>query len=731
MCRAVLVAHFCASHTSILTPPFLPPPPPPCCTSKMRTSPITQVNLLRLSLAWNKIDGAASSLLFRALANQKQLLALDVSWNIIGTFPTPHSASVSGVNALCTLLHQSKALFHLNLSANKFSVTDVKKLGKALEENATICGLHFDKNAFGRVDSKGNLIVVESEISRRHTAKSSYSGSTCWCCGQWLAVEFEYKGDDFNSVTDVYLRLSFDGWRRDKMARDEESNRWTLTRMVPRITVTYCFSLFTLDGRQPTDVFVPDQPRCLDSAAPTSTVNFLSLETLDIGRQGANVMFEKHYDPALNGGHGSSTLWPFFWDVQPDSVVSAKALPRTGNWYCEDAFNDDDDGGDRSFWSLESSKLFGGRAKENGAGTYWDVEQLVEKACITDSAYLKPKLERMRISKEVQAELLEFVRRHYRTFHILYKGTIALSNNVLTLKNSSFSTLLRECDVIDGDAIKKRDIDRLFICTTVDKSSGMGKRITQRQAGLERYEFIEVLIRVAMLKYIAGPKDTCTASEAFRRLYSEHLKYSFYPDPEDFRKEHLYSRETETVLLAHCQNLRNIFNQYCSTTRGALGRLLRIDEFHSFFEDTGLAAKGTVSFTEAALCFFQSKFTVTDECKTDEHGLLTFIDFLECVCRMAFVADNNKAKKSGGMVFDMSEIVIEAQKRSKFRGIIVDDFMAKMVKGLMMSGLHQFNRTLSVVYSDEEAALKKSAHLIQKFVMRWRARKRRAKELLP
>ena len=133
-----------------------------------------------------------------------------------------------GVEALCHLIVHSSSLFHLNLSANKFSEADVERLGEALNHNHSICGLHFDKNPHGYVDSKGYIHEVgdhgEEHIvgdekdhhaaRKAHALTSShlnegYNGSSCWCCGQWVEVEFEFKQlyVDEKDPEDVYLRL--------------------------------------------------------------------------------------------------------------------------------------------------------------------------------------------------------------------------------------------------------------------------------------------------------------------------------------------------------------------------------------------------------------------------------------------------------------------------------------------------------------------------------------------
>jgi len=687
-------------------------------------------------MAWNKVDGQAASLLFKALSHQNKLLALDLSWNSIGTFPIPHKSSMAGMKELCHMIARNHSIFHLNLSANKFSEEDCKRLAKVLESNHSLSGLHFDHNPHGRIDSKGFLQVVEQQVeadpdrgvghvgshhspkhdAHHHHHELAYEGSTCWCCGQWVEVEFEFKQPwvDEKSPEDVYLRLSIDNWRKDKMTYEGKC-RWTLTRMVPRITITYCFALGK--GEWSADVFSPDQPKCLDSAAPTSTVNFLTLEAIEIDH--AEIPFERHYEPSVNGHYKeANVIWPFFVEVLPMHVVHLEVNPRSSTWAEEDYGKID--------WTLDTSKLFSSRKKENAVNSYWDAEQLIDRAFAADWSRLAPKLSRMRITDEDAANLKEFISKDYRRLCSLYKRNVVLhQNNTFTLTMISFEQFLSSCDIADGSVVKKRDIDRIFISTTAEKSkrggdAGTVKREFNQQNDLERFEFMEALVRIAKLKFL-DTKMEQNVADSFHVLFRDHLKFCFYIDHDEFRKEHLYTSESEQILSAHVHNLRIIFNQYALISGGSRGRLMSIQEFHSFLDDSGLIEKEALTHDEAAICFVESKFTTPDELKSNEHLTMTFISFLECTCRMAFQVDNNRQKKNKPFVYDLRDIILEAQKRTKYKGVLIDDFMTKVVIGLKESGLHHFYTTLKIMFSDEEAAIKKCANILVR-LSRWEER---------
>jgi len=290
----------------------------------------------------------------------------------------------------------------------------------------------------------------------------------------------------------------------------------------------------------------------------------------------------------------------------------------------------------------------------------------------------------------------------------------------------AFEQFLTQCDISDNVTVKKRDIDRVFISTTAEKH-GEGKRekrSTVVSSGLDRDEWIEALIRVAKLKFV-DTKVVSSTTEAFDLLFSHHLKFAFYVDPDEFRKDTLYSVETEDILSVHLTNLKTIYNQYCSVNHSQFGRLLNLDELHQMMDDSGLTEKGKISHDQAAESFVMAKFLSVDEKKSNLHKTLTFADFLECIVRICFIMEDEEAKKKrdkGG--FDFMALVKAAHDRATKKGRTMDDKLKKLTIGLRENGPGVFKRTLKLVFSDDKYAMKHSMGVIVKYVRAWKQRKR-------
>jgi len=204
--------------------------------------------------------------------------------------------------------------------------------------------------------------------------------------------------------------LSIDHWKPDKMDY-QGKGRFTLNRMVPRVVVTYCFEL--VKGTWRSSQFSQNQPKCFDSSAPVSTVNVLDVATFELFS--ADVDYEQHYAPEMNGGHSQDTvIWPFFAGVLPMHIKHDNVFPRGRAW---DKINVEG----LEIWSLDKSKLFSCRKRENAGGTFWDTDELVELVFENDWAMIRTKLVKMKLTEEDIEDLEVAVADHYKILCVLFK----------------------------------------------------------------------------------------------------------------------------------------------------------------------------------------------------------------------------------------------------------------------------------------------------------------------
>lgn len=467
--------------------------------------------------------------------------------------------------------------------------------------------------------------------------------------------------------------------------------------MVPRVLVTYCFCVGKANWKS--DMFSHVQPKCFDSTAPTPTVNFVRLDEDDLPKHSTHDP-KSHYDPSRHGGTSrENVIWPFYYSLMYHQLTHPATSPRSGMW---------DDSESEPPWSLERSKLFSGRKKENPLQTFWDTDALLLLAFNTDWVGIRAKLTKMKVT-DADVELLgDSVMRHIRQIYILFKRNVVLNrSSSMNMTMLSFEHCLTFCNISDDGVVKKRDIDRVFISTTADKEN--------RMSGLERGEFVEALLRIARLKYMETRK-TNSIVEAFGMLYHDHLGRHNLPSSDEFRKLNLYSWETESVLAAHIQNFRTIFNHYCATSN-TFGRCMTLAEFHSFVDDTQLTKSRKITHDEAAVCFAMSKFTSIDESKNDHHTTLTFNDFVESICRMSFQLDANRklsAEKSRSSIVSVIQTV---RKMQQAKNHLIDNQMKSIYVGLR-EAVPAFKRHLQIVFADNDHVQSECANVIKNWLRR-------------
>ena len=111
-------------------------------------------SLEELYLSWNQIKGQGGIALFEGMKVRSQIKVLDLSWNSLGLYNSPFA------QYFADYISKDKALVHLDLSNNYFTKSAAITISKALEQNHTLYGLHFQGNV-GYIDPKGFLVIPE------------------------------------------------------------------------------------------------------------------------------------------------------------------------------------------------------------------------------------------------------------------------------------------------------------------------------------------------------------------------------------------------------------------------------------------------------------------------------------------------------------------------------------------------------------------------------------------
>jgi len=195
-----------------------------------------------------------------------------------------------------------------------------------------------------------------------------------------------------------------------------------------------------------------------------------------------------------------------------------------------------------------------------------------------------------------------------------------------------------------GSTLTIRDLDKIFI----DEARDSPRKVknSNKEKSICRYEFIEILIRMAIKRYMNKKEKSYTYTEAIDRFFEQdflpNVKSADY-SYEGYRYEKIHIDPMNAVLKANEEILRGLFQKYKKDN----SNVLYLDDVKEIMQ------KGSFEVVPAELlkCFALSKMLVIDELnpgtsKSTElfkrlmdfiggHDMLEFVEFVEFMVRIA------------------------------------------------------------------------------------------------
>ena len=130
--------------------------------------------------------------------------------------------------------------------------------------------------------------------------------------------------------------------------------------------------------------------------------------------------------------------------------------------------------------------------------------------------------------------------------------------NIGSLDFCDFATKAKFLDSV----VNISTVDRTYIAATLKVAE-----TTAIANGLQRFEFLEILVRLAMIKYLET-KVVKFFPEAIEKLIVECIIPYFVPEPwQEFRDKYLWTIEVNDLLEANKANLEKIYNNYKTATK--------------------------------------------------------------------------------------------------------------------------------------------------------------------
>jgi len=214
-------------------------------------------------------------------------------------------------------------------------------------------------------------------------------------------------------------------------------------------------------------------------------------------------------------------------------------------------------------------------------------------------------------------------------------------DSLMVLHLPDFHALTRDCHIADPKApgAKPTELETAFIAANFDEGTEVTE-LKRRCAvdGVLRFEFMELLIRVSMGKFLV-PKVTAQLSEAVSKLFEEHL-IPHLPEaaktPADMFRHRLYCQEVEAAFLQHWDLLQAVFKVYKAKDRT---KLFWQDHWLALLTDLNLLGPHTgIDKACAKVLVGMSQMATADELKIRQRAVsLSLLDLLEALGRLSEV----------------------------------------------------------------------------------------------
>ena len=215
--------------------------------------------------------------------------------------------------------------------------------------------------------------------------------------------------------------------------------------------------------------------------------------------------------------------------------------------------------------------------------------------------------------------------------------------DIFTLGMESWTHFCRDCGLSDGDDDAEAEDVHVQCCIEATPA------VTNERHGkhkLTRHQFLEAYVRMVDFKFGLGsiaedhirncrlPSHKYVA-EAFAKVLGDmkvRLPRGAILDGDAFRRSTLYKADVDDALSRHKKRLAELFEAYAARRGVAGGLHFGVETWEEFVEDAGLRC-AEVSRLDVHEVFLRSKMRSIDDL-AEKHRALTFVDFLEALCRV-------------------------------------------------------------------------------------------------
>lgn len=308
---------------------------------------------------------------------------------------------------------------------------------------------------------------------------------------------------------------------------------------------------------------------------------------------------------------------------------------------------------EQKHWRLEES-IFASRKEEADSKAFYETPKVWRKALDVDwrrllqegrfARFVSRNDEGVQQGQSLDEEIAEiktaFAKRYadiLRVFDFYCASSSIVTKAAFSISENCYNRFLQECRIPDDStACTVEECSRIFVACNYESDKTTQEAEINEDKALMRHEFIECLVRIAVARFGHETKDV---SDCLDRLFDEVI-YTNIPDeckldPDIFRRERLYSEDTESGYVPHAKVLKIIYNKY-SMLNPAQGKAkFGLHEWTTLLAETRILGE-LITMREVRLSFWWSRMVVADEFKSRFKFMThSWVEFLEAIGRIA------------------------------------------------------------------------------------------------
>ena len=260
------------------------------------------------------------------------------------------------------------------------------------------------------------------------------------------------------------------------------------------------------------------------------------------------------------------------------------------------------------------------------------VEREAKKAAAKDG---KPAPE----PESAMKELKDCLKKNFRTLArcFIYYSLLG-TGDVFSMQLNEYSDFIDSCNIPDpeSEGCKRSHCDTLFITANYeDKADNKNDN-----NALMRFEFLEVIVRLAVMKFGGGQAETWDISDNITRLINNLILPSMPPmavqDEDEYRRKRLYCEDMDLLYEKKLELIKAVYSRYRLPPRegGVRAKMINLDDWMALFEDIHLIDE-YFTMRDLKCCFCFARMTAVDEYNIRKNEQLTLVDFLDALGRVA------------------------------------------------------------------------------------------------